>query len=367
MDPQKFWQKYNISKSTLVSRLENQNYDDVVKEIVYIINDKFPFMKYNMTEADVMKMFQNIVNYKAEFKTNRNSKLSTWNGPGFGNVKQTVTIVNQHGDYDKYNKLMEYFVEHIRMKARRSNQVESVLTWYKNHTKKIVKHCIKEYNEINAATIRESLYRLHYECTEFRITHLCAIIDLWHPKRILDFSAGRGARLMAAISRESQIEVYCGVDPDPAVHEVYPNMIKMFSKDPSKYRMIEGAFEETLEAIIDPTGEGFDLVFTSPPYFDLETYDDKEASNAKQSIVKFPTMNAWLEGFLFQSIRKAWKLLKPDGALAIVINDSPDLPRFIDRFVKVCDALPGSVNRGVTGYSGADSQTVQPIWVWQKQ
>lgn len=100
----------------------------------------------------------------------------------------------------------------------------------------------------------------------------------------------------------------------------------------------------------------FDLIFTSPPYFDLEIYEDErrrglapplptagssgstggEAGAAspaaaaagadgdgvsKQSTVKFPSLHAWLEGWFFPMMAKAWAHLRPGGHMAFYIND----------------------------------------------
>lgn len=386
--PKNFWKDYKISKEELISRLQNELYDDIVNEIVEKIKDNFPYMRYTMTLSDIDVMFNNIVAYKAEYNIDNqrhdNKHLIPYR------KKDITTIKNYHGDYDKYNKIMEYFAEHIRLRARRSTQIESVLTWYKNHTKKIVKHCINEYHTINAKTIRESVYRLHYECTEFRITHLCALIDLWKPKRILDFSAGRGARLMAALSRPS-VELYCGVDPDPAVHNAYDDMIRYVNEyntthnkqNISEYRLIQDAFEEVSESQLDPDGKGFDLVFTSPPYFDLEIYSDSP-DNTKQSIVQYPNITNWLGKFMFPSIQKAWKLLQNGGRLALAINDPGEFskestPKFLDKIVRLCHGLPDAYYEGVIYYSGFEvkrnpktkkdeeiARSPQPIWIWQK-
>jgi len=379
-DPKEFWKYYKITKEQLISRLQNELYDDIVNEIVEKIKNNFPFMRYTMTLSEMDTMFKNIVEYRAYYDHENYNNLVPYR-------KKSTTIKNYHGDYDKYNKIMEYFAEHIRLRARRSTQTESVLTWYKNHTKKIVKHCISEYQAINAKTIRESVYRLHYECTEFRITHLCALIDLWKPKRILDFSAGRGARLMAALSRPN-VELYCGVDPDPTVHQAYADMIQYVKEynishnntNVSEYRLIQGAFEEISESQLDPDSKGFDLVFTSPPYFDLEVYSD----DTKQSIVQYPNVTNWLGKFMFPSIIKAWKLLQKGGILGLAINDPGEFskestPKFLNKIIKVCHGLPGAHYNGAIYYSGFEvkrnsktkkdeevARSPQPIWIWEK-
>jgi DNA modification methylase len=73
--------------------------------------------------------------------------------------------------------------------------------------------------------------------------------------------------------------------------------------------------------------EPVDLCFTSPPYFDTEKYTNE----ATQSYIKFPTMNKWLNGFIYQTTQNCYKCLRRDGILAFNISDSLAEP-----FLKVC-------------------------------
>jgi hypothetical protein len=367
---QQFWNEFSWSKEELIKRFKKYGYNATIHQIVTQIKDHFPFMKYWIPNEELDKMFQDAKDYKPEWVeqpykvgalTIPTSKLQYKGKP--------LILKNVHGDYLKYNLMVEWFAEHVRLSARRHDQLENVLTWYQNHTKQVVKHCASNYKQINAKDMRESIYRSHYECTEFRVTHICAIIDMWKPKRILDFSAGRGARLIGAMARDDQIEQYVGVDPDPNVHPVYEQMINRFAKDHGKFIMIQAPFESDE---IDVT-QDYDLVFTSPPYFDLEIYNPNDPN---QSCAKYPTVNKWLNGFMFPSLHKAWKALKPGGRLALILSDPvrsayPNgAPKYTERVVKFCHTqLKNCVYEGVLAYAGFEKnkpRSPQPIWVWQK-
>ena len=58
--------------------------------------------------------------------------------------------------------------------------------------------------------------------------------------------------------------------------------------------------------------EVFDLVLTSPPFFDLEIYVSNNTVD-RQSCTDYPTFVGWLEGFLFPSMAKAWSKLVQGG------------------------------------------------------
>ncbi len=349
-DDQKFWDSFS---------------DENVNEI----GDHFPFMKYWISEESLDTMFQNVKEYKAEWIEQR-YRVNTLTIPSakLQYRGKPLILKNEHGDYLKYNLIVEWFAEHIRLRARRINQTENILTFYKNHTKEIIKHCLTNYGKITAQNIRESTYRSHYECTEFRVTHICAFIDLWRPKNILDFSAGRGARLIGAMAREDQIDRYVGIDPDPNIHPIYEQMIMRFAKDSSKFCMIQAPFESN-EIQVTPD---YDLVFTSTPYFNLEIYNDDDPN---QSTTKYPTLKEWLAGFMYPSLTKAWNALRKGGRLALVLSDPVhsaypvgEAPKYTEQVVRFCHKLGGRYE-GVLSYAGFEKnkpRSPQPVWIWQK-
>ena len=65
------------------------------------------------------------------------------------------------------------------------------------------------------------------------------------------------------------------------------------------------------------TKSKYDLVFTSPPFFDMEIYENVET----QSVEKFKSIIKWKEGFLYPAIKKSYKCLKRGGHLALYITD----------------------------------------------
>lgn len=61
-----------------------------------------------------------------------------------------------------------------------------------------------------------------------------------------------------------------------------------------------------------------DLIFTSPPYFNLERYSNEPT----QSSVSFQKLDKWLEGFLFETLRRSIRCLKSGGHLALNVADN---------------------------------------------
>ena len=61
----------------------------------------------------------------------------------------------------------------------------------------------------------------------------------------------------------------------------------------------------------------FDLVFTSPPFFKLESY----TNNKKQSNKNYSTLKEWFENFLIISVKKACNVIIEGGHMALYISD----------------------------------------------
>ena len=132
---------------------------------------------------------------------------------------------------------------------------------------------------------------------------------------VVDFCAGWGGRMVGALSMGLN---YVGIDPNTvslaANQELANDICKEFPSLP-KPELVCACAEDVL-------GKGRwnpDLIFTSPPYFDVEKYSDEET----QSYKRHPTIDKWYEGFLGACIRGAYHDLKPGGHLALNIN--PDM------------------------------------------
>ena len=61
----------------------------------------------------------------------------------------------------------------------------------------------------------------------------------------------------------------------------------------------------------------YDLVFTSPPFFDLEVYENEKS----QSISKFNTLEKWKQNFLIPAMEKSVSALEMNGHLVIYVSD----------------------------------------------
>lgn len=137
---------------------------------------------------------------------------------------------------------------------------------------------------------------------------------------VLDPCAGYGGRLLGAWC--SNIQKYVGVDPSTKTIEGNRNLYKKLS-ELTEYKSLFGIHRPKIELHQLPfedfeTTEKFDLVFTSPPYFNTEKYSHEDT----QSWVRYKTYPAWLKGFLEPLVRKSHEYLKSGGYFVINTKES---------------------------------------------
>ena len=90
---------------------------------------------------------------------------------------------------------------------------------------------------------------------------------------------------------------------------------------PTKKRERFKVFESGFEDAPIPKGQLFDMVFTSPPFFDLEKY----STHAGDSITKYAGEKKWTDNFLMVSIFKAYSHLEKGGHMILYLHDEPYL------------------------------------------
>lgn len=130
---------------------------------------------------------------------------------------------------------------------------------------------------------------------------------------VWDPSMGFGARMLGFVSAYKK-GIYFGTDP--ASQTFYD--LKDLKENIEKSKYFDGLIEIKncgSEEVILPKNVG-DLVFTSPPYFDIEKYFDEKG----QSWRDYPDINLWQEMYLKKTLNNAFEFLKDDGKLCINIS-----------------------------------------------
>lgn len=140
--------------------------------------------------------------------------------------------------------------------------------------------------------------------------------------RVLDPCSGYSGRLVGCISTLKGIR-YHGIDPDPRTAKGNMDCAAFFSSYhdavgemtyPFGFDFSLGCAEDIMPTLKDSS---YDLIFTSPPYFDLEKYDD----SPNQSYKRYPEYHMWLKGFLFPLIKESKRLLSAAGYFVLNVKN----------------------------------------------
>ena len=282
----------------------------------------FPWIRERIENPK--ELFMNLQNYIPEISEKSFSykyivwkTLDVYNIIKFQNNKY-ISIKTKKEDYEKIDKLVDYFNEKPRMSACRRDKLYSPIdVWNKKpeFLENWIQNQKKTNKSITIVGLREQIWKMGFECNAFKASLAISIYKFFNAKRVLDFSSGWGDRLLGAMAY--QVERYLGYDPNPQLQNGYNEMISLFSEESKRYEIITEPFEQS--NLYDET---FDLIFTSPPYFDFETYISSDQTISKnQSIVNYPKFNDWMIHFLFRSLHKCWKQLILNGNMVIHLSD----------------------------------------------
>ena len=274
------------------------------------------------------------------------------------------------------NKASDYFHQVERWKCDATGYPSPQKTW---ETEKFRLTLFKalfslKVKEINPTVLRNLISLRKYIAAQFRPSVAKTIYEVYKPETVLDFSMGWGDRLLAAHASH-YVKRYVGIDPNINLFAGYNKQIRTYDCIWGKIKEFElhcGRAED--ENII--LNDQFDMIFTSPPYFDKEKYDQSE----QQSYKMYKGFDSWMKNFLCKAIEIHSKSLKNGGHLIINVSDIYTRKKLYP----ICDGMNDFIaSTGLYDYVGAiglrmpkrpmsiSSDTVgiygEPIWIHQKK
>lgn len=278
-----------------------------------------------------------------------------------------LRIRSDPADYAAMDVVTDFFTEEPRLRSRRLGSKHCPFDLWINPALNVqwleglLSGGKPTYDHLSSESLRETMAysTIARECTQFKPSLGVAVLRLLQGRRVLDFSSGWGDRLIAAIA--AGVDRYVGVDPNPDLQPGYQQIIEQFAEGSTRFSMIQAPFQ-TAEL---PDEEPYDLVFTSPPYFNFELYSNPLHQSANEGT----SLQGWLRGFLFPTLQKAWIMLKEGGHMALHIVDiNPRVGAFTEVMnLYIQGWLPGAFYRGVVCSDGGESSRNRPIWIWRKQ
>tara|TARA_B100001287_G_scaffold274715_1_gene280640 strand:+ start:173 stop:1399 length:1227 start_codon:yes stop_codon:yes gene_type:complete len=355
--------------------LEQYSKKEIIEHFSHLIETTpvpFPYRKY-LTE-------QTQLDFKSLCKEDVNWVRGEW--VGLRIPKSLDLSFKRQGLYLDYISkkgliVSDQFVQKIRMECGHKNSPSPARQWDRKGFTSKVRPILKVLMNLNRdRTLKSGLYSASmYDClrlgrymaSQFKPIVAKAIYDFFGAKRILDFSAGWGDRLVGFLA--SNAESYIGIDPNTKLHEPYQQIVDFCSVD-KETKFICSPAEDA-----DLTDVKVDFIFTSPPYFNTEKYSDEET----QSWKRYRSLNGWLNGFLYPTLKKCWDCLEDGGRIAINITDVLEG----NKYLKVCEPMVeymeslGATYEGAIGYRikkrpGKNQGSVggdvycEPIFIWSK-
>jgi hypothetical protein len=359
---------YNIKSSNYANNING------ARELIPLVRDNtiwFPFHRY--TSLPPKTLFKNLSNINLKVKHEK-YQLKSYYPPNkfyypplFRN--EPTSIMNDKNDFNHADVLSDYFIEEIRLKSKRYDQIYSILEcWEVDECLELIlskaSSLASENNEsITPSLLRDAIYKKVQETGTFSPTRSRALIKLvlgenTKNKKWLDISAGWGDRLLSAMSLDM---IYTGFDPNIELKKGHTEMIEMFGTKDINQNYKQKIYYEPFEKAEIPDGP-YDVILTSPPFFNVEKYS---VGQKNQSITNYPGFNDWLVNFLFTSLIKAWDSLKEGGFLLLHIGDTPMLNFCEATNIFIENNLPGASWEGIVGISG-EAENYRPVWCYKK-
>ena len=161
--------------------------------------------------------------------------------------------------------------------------------------------------------IWHELARLYFSAaTSFKPSVARYIYSKYGAKNILDFSAGWGGRLVAAMSLPDT--TYIGIDTNTDLKSGYEKLIEK-TKGAAHISRVNMLWQDS--ATVDYANLKYDFVFTSPPYFTIEKYT---------AMPEYKTLDDFNNNFWFPVLEKVFEGLDKNGTFALNIPE----PMYLD-------------------------------------
>ena len=233
---------------------------------------------------------------------------------------------------------------HERMLQPMSNKPSPQQLWIDDDKMRATfRHCLCVTNSDALSVNRLKVHTLlgngcHY-ATAFPIP-VAMFVMRWASRRlgnkalrVVDPCAGWGDRLAAAsfVGRDI-VESFTGMDPWHVSNRVCADIMARLC-DP-----VVSILERTRAEVPWPPNLTADLVFTSPPYFNMEKYNYDGDNRDDGQAWRHAKLEEFVDLFLKPLMINAANALSPDGLVVININDNTKIRGLVDGLLKSASA-----------------------------
>ena len=255
------------------------------------------------------------------------------------NVVDFFTFRERLETRGKYNINFYDFFTNIE-EFKKKKFIQTMLTYYE--TTKNARGLKNEY------IVLKEVYNICISAINiFRPLLAVEVYQRFKPTRILDFSAGWGGRAVgAAVCNIS----YFGLDINAGLHDAY-NKMSAFLNSNSSTNLINLSIADAVSFDCSTISPGYDMVFTSPPYYFIEKYSHNESYASKDEMD---------QKFYIPIFSNTYKHLLPGGHFVLNVNK--------EIYERVCLALFGPAEQIMNcKKSSRQNNYREMIYIWKKK
>lgn len=216
----------------------------------------------------------------------------------------------------------------------------------KQYIKNVIEYYKKKKNNRDSASVWYQIFNLYFgSISIFKPVIAMDIYCKYKPKSVLDMTMGWGGRLVGACALD--IPKYTGIDLNTSLKKSYEDMVKVL-KQYSKTD-ITLYFKSALD--IDYSKINYDMVLTSPPYYNIETYKGQTKI----------TKDEWDNEFYAPLFEKTFKYLQKGGHYCLNIPS--------EVYERIATKILGKADEFIPLYKSkrtANEKYKEYIYVWKK-
>ena len=291
-----------------------------------------------MTQSQIIKELKDVTFEKAikdwyEIKSKTAEEIENINGRSrlgcnlidyYFFEQRIETIGNKGINFFKFVEEIEFY--------KTKKYIQTLLTYCDNYNR-----------------YKDSIIKKYYYCyglcfgriNAFKITNALQIYNTYQPKiAIMDPFCGFGGRLVAALMQNIN---YIGIDLNEDLEPGYNKLLNDFREKTSS--KVELLFQDSNS--VDYSNYKYDMVFTSPPYENIEIYKNMERKSIQE----------WTK-FYKEVFQKLWDNLQPKGTYIININESI--------YIKILQPLFGPASDTILLKKSSKNDYKEYIYIWKK-
>jgi hypothetical protein len=284
-----------------------------------------------ISEEDIKNDYEMLKNMVTAAEFNERCRVGN-------NVVDFFTFRERLETRGKYNINFYDFITNIE-EFKKKKFIQTMLAYYE--TTKNARGLKNEY------VVLKEVYNICISAINiFRPLIAVEVYQRFKPTRILDFSAGWGGRAVgAAVCNIS----YFGIDINTGLYDPY-NKMSAFLNSNTYSSLINMVIADAVSYDYSTIVPGYDMVFTSPPYYFIEKYSNNENYASKDDMD---------QKFYIPTFSNTFKHLLPGGHFVLNVNK--------EIYERVCLALFGPAEQIMNcKKSKRQNDYREMIYIWKK-